>query len=401
MATEPKNPDKPQNWRPRTKLTHGGIRRSQFGELSEAIFLTQAFAYPSAEAAEARFKGEDPGFIYARYGNPTVAMFEDRLAGLEGAEACFATASGMAAVSAALLCQVQAGDKVVASKALFGSCLYILETLLPRYGVETVFVDGHDLDAWRDAFKGGARAAFVETPANPTLDLVDIKAVAALAHEVGAVLIVDNAFASPIFQHPLELGADIVVYSATKHIDGQGRVLGGAVLGSQSFIHETLETYVKHTGGALSPFSAWLLLKSMETLDLRVRAQAANAARLAEALAGHPKLTKLIYPGRDDHPHRAVAKAQMEGGGTMLAVEVGGGQAGAFRAMNALQVFTISNNLGDAKSIATHPATTTHQRLGPEKQAALGVSPGLLRLSAGLEDPEDLVEDFLTALEAV
>lgn len=393
--------DRSASWRPRTRLTRDGTRRSQFGELSEAIFLTQAFAYPSAEAAEARFIGEDPGFIYARYGNPTVAMFEDRLAALEGAEACFATASGMAAVSAAILSQVQAGDRVVASKALFGSCLYILENLLPRYGVETVFVQGDDLDAWRAAFKGGARAAFIETPANPTLDLVDIRAVAALAHEAGAVLIVDNAFASPIFQHPLALGADIVVYSATKHIDGQGRVLGGAVLGTRKFIRETLETYVKHTGGALSPFSAWVLLKSMETLDLRVRAQAETAARLAEALAGRPGVTKLIYPGRDDHPHRAVAKAQMEGGGTMLALEVEGGQEAAFRVMNALRLFVISNNLGDAKSIVTHPATTTHQRLSLEKRAELGVTPGLLRLSAGLEDPEDLVEDFLTALESV
>ncbi len=387
-------------WRTRTLLTHEGIRRSQFGELSEAIFLTQAFAYPSAEAAEARFTGEDPGFIYARYSNPTVAMFEDRLAAPEGAEACFATASGMAAVSAALLSQVQAGDRVVASKALFGSCLYILENLLPRYGVETVFVEGADLDAWRAAFKGGARTAFIETPANPTLDLVDIRAVSALAHEAGATLIVDNAFASPIFQHPLRLGADVVVYSATKHIDGQGRVLGGAVLGTTKFIRETLEPFIKHTGGALSPFSAWLLLKSMETLDLRVRAQAASAARLAEALAESPKLTRLVYPGRDDHPHRAVARAQMEGGGTMLSVEVAD-QAAAFRVMNALRIFTISNNLGDAKSIVTHPATTTHQRLTPEKRAELGISPGLLRLSAGLEDPEDLVEDFLTALKSV
>lgn len=390
-----------KTWRPRTLLTHEGVRRSQFGELSEAIFLTQAFAYPSAEAAEARFTGEDPGFIYARYGNPTVAMFEDRLAALEGAEACFATASGMAAVNAAIFSQVKAGEKVVASRALFGSCLYILENLLPRFGVETVFVDGGDLDAWRDAFKGGARAAFIETPANPTLDLVDIRAVAEIAHEAGAALIVDNAFASPMFQHPLKLGADIVVYSATKHIDGQGRVLGGAVLGSKRFIRETLEPYVKHTGGALSPFSAWLLLKSLETLDLRVRAQAEAAARLADSVAGHRSVTRLVYPGREDHPQRAVAKAQMEGGGTMLAIEVGDGQAGAFRVMNALRLFTISNNLGDAKSIVTHPATTTHQRLTPEHRAALGISPGLLRLSAGLEDPEDLVEDLLAALKAV
>ncbi len=390
-----------KTWRPRTLLTHEGVRRSQFGELSEAIFLTQAFAYPSAEAAEARFTGEDPGFIYARYGNPTVAMFEDRLAALEGAEACFATASGMAAVNAAIFSQVKAGEKIVASRALFGSCLYILENLLPRFGVETVFVDGGDLDAWRDAFKGGARAAFIETPANPTLDLVDIRAVADIAHEAGAALIVDNAFASPMFQHPLKLGADIVVYSATKHIDGQGRVLGGAVLGSKRFIRETLEPYVKHTGGALSPFSAWLLLKSLETLDLRVRAQAEAAARLADSVAGHRSVTRLVYPGREDHPQRAVAKAQMEGGGTMLAIEVGDGQAGAFRVMNALRLFTISNNLGDAKSIVTHPATTTHQRLTPEHRAALGISPGLLRLSAGLEDPEDLVEDLLAALKAV
>ncbi|TYO85197.1 O-succinylhomoserine sulfhydrylase [Oceanicella actignis] len=390
----------PPELRPRTRLVHGGTVRSPFGEMSEALFLTQGFAYPSAEAAEARFVGEDPGFVYARYGNPTVRMFEERIALLEGAEDAFAAASGMAAIHAAIMCQVAAGDHVVASRALFGSCLYIIETLLPRFGVQATLVDGPDLDAWRAAMRPETKLCFIESPANPTLELIDIAAVARIAHEAGARLIVDNVFATPMFQRPLALGADIVVYSATKHIDGQGRCLGGVVLGTRRFIRDELEPYMKHTGAALSPFNAWVLLKGLETLELRCRAQAEGAARIAEALAGSPALSRLIYPGREDHPQAALARRQMSSGGTMLALELRGGKAAAFRFMNALRVALISNNLGDAKTIVTHPATTTHQRLSPEQRAALGISDGLVRVSVGLEDPEDLIADLARGLEA-
>lgn len=386
---------------PSTLMIHTGLERSPFGELSEPLFLTQGFAYPTAEAAEARFKGEDDGFVYARYGNPTVKTFEQRIAALEGAEDAFATASGMAAVNAALMSQVEAGDHVVASKALFGSCLYIIETLLPRFGVETTLVDGGDLDQWRAAMRPETKAVFLETPSNPTLEIIDLKAVCDIAHGVGARVVVDNVFATPIFQRPLELGADVVIYSATKHIDGQGRCLGGVVLGTKRFIRDTLEPYMKHTGAALSPFNAWVLLKGLETLTLRVRAQAASAARLADAVAAHPAATRTIYPGRADHPQHDLAKQQMGGFGTVFSFEVTGGKAGAFRFMNALNIILISNNLGDAKSIVTHPATTTHQRLSQEQRDALGVTDGLIRLSVGLEDAEDLSRDLLAALEAV
>ncbi|MFV0474748.1 MAG: O-succinylhomoserine sulfhydrylase [Pikeienuella sp.] len=384
---------------PRTRMVHAGTERSQHGELSEALFLTQGFAYPSAEAAEARFTGEDEGFVYARYGNPTVRMFEERIAALEGAEDAFATASGMAAVSAAILCQVKAGDHVVAARALFGSCLYILETLLPRYGVEVTLVDGADLDQWRAAMRPETVAIFLESPSNPTLEIIDIRAVAEIAHGVGARVIIDNVFATPVFQRPLALGADVVIYSATKHIDGQGRCLGGVVLGSKPFIREALEPYLKHTGGAMSPFNAWVMLKGLETLDIRVRAQAASAAEIAERLAAHPLARRVIYPGRADHPQRALAKAQLESGGTMVAFDLGD-QETAFRFMNALEIILISNNLGDAKSIITHPRTTTHQRLTEEQRATLGIGPGLLRLSVGLEAAEDLIADLLGALDA-
>jgi O-succinylhomoserine sulfhydrylase len=387
--------------RPRTLLVHEGVRRSDYGETSEAIFLTQGFVYPSAEAAEARFTGDDPGFIYARYGNPTVAMFEDRIAALEGAEAGFATASGKAAVSGAMLSQLQSGDRVVASRALFGSCLWVLETLLPRFGVSVTLVDGPDLDQWRAAMRDGARIAFLESPSNPTLEIVDIRAVSAIAHEAGACVIVDNVFATPMFQRPLELGADIVVYSATKYIDGQGRCLGGVVLGEREFIRGPLETYLKHTGAAMSPFTAWVMLKGLETLDLRCRAQCDGAARIADALAGRAGLARLLYPGRLDHPQHALAMTQMETGGALVVVEIEGGKAGAFRFQNALRLFSISNNLGDAKSIATHPATTTHQRLSEADRAALGITPGLVRLSVGLEDPDDLIDDLAAALRVV
>ena len=387
--------------RPRTQLVHAGVRRSQFQETSEAIFLTQGFVYPDAEAAEARFKGEDPGFIYARYGNPTVAMFEDRIAALEGAEAAFATASGMAAVNGAMMSQLKAGDHVVAARALFGSCLWICETLLPKFGVAVTLVDGGDLAQWRAAMRPETKVVFFESPSNPTLEIIDIAAVAEIAHAAGACVVIDNVFATPMYQRPLSLGADVVVYSATKYIDGQGRCLGGVVLGREKFIRGDFETYLKHTGGAMSPFNAWVMLKGMETLALRCAAQVASAAEIANALAGHPAVTRLLYPGRADHPQHALAMAQMQGtGGAVIALEVAGGQAGAFRFLNALRLVLISNNLGDAKSIVTHPATTTHQRLSEDARRALGITPGLVRLSVGLEDPADLIADLLRALDA-
>ncbi|MEL7466742.1 MAG: O-succinylhomoserine sulfhydrylase [Pseudomonadota bacterium] len=384
---------------PRTRMVHAGGARSEHGEMSEALYLTQGFAYPSAEAAEARFNGEDDGFIYARYGNPTVRMFEERIAALEGAEDAFATASGMAAVNAALMSQLKAGDHVVAARALFGSCLYIVENLLPRFGLETTLVDGADHDAWRAAMRPETKAVFLETPSNPTLEIYDLAAISEIAHGVGANVIVDNVFATPMFQRPLELGADIVIYSATKHIDGQGRCLGGVVLGTQKFIRETLEPYLKHTGGAMSPFNAWVMVKGLETLDVRVHSQAASAARIADALAESDAVRRVIYPGRADHPQRDLAARQMETGGTMIAFDLGD-QETAFRFLNALEIFLISNNLGDAKSIATHPATTTHQRLSETQRDGLGIGPGLIRLSVGLEDPDDLIADLLDALAA-
>ncbi len=393
------------SYRPRTRLVHAGQRRSRFGETSEAIYLTQGFVYPNAEAAEARFKGEiaegEEGFIYARYGNPTVAVFEDRIAALEEAEAAFATASGMAAVNASLMCQLKAGDHVVSARALFGSCSYIIETLLPRFGIDVTLVDGTELAQWQDAMRAETRVCFLETPSNPTLEIIDVKAVAEIVHSVGARLVVDNVFATPMFQRPLELGADVVVYSATKHIDGQGRCLGGVVLGTERFIRDEVEPYVKHTGPALSPFNAWVMLKGLETLALRAHAQTDGAEALAGWMSGAEKLSQVIYPGLPTHPQNNLALAQMERPGTMLAFEVEDGQAGAFRFLNALRLIRISNNLGDAKSLVTHPTTTTHQRLTEEARLSLGITPGLLRLSVGLEDPEDLREDLDSALAAV
>jgi O-succinylhomoserine sulfhydrylase len=388
------------DWSPRTRLVHGGTRRSKYGETSEAIFLTQGFVYPDAATAEARFISSGPDeFIYARYGNPTVRMFEDRMAELEGAEAGFATASGMAAVFGALMALLKAGDHVVAARALFGSCLYIVETLLPRFGVEVSFVDGTDLGQWEAALRPDTKVAFLETISNPMLEVIDIAGVSRLAHAVGAQVIADNVFATPVFQRCLDLGADIVIYSATKHIDGQGRCLGGIVLGKQDFIRGPLETFLKHTGGALSPFNAWVMLKGLETLDLRCRAQAATADRLARALSGHRALARVIYPGLADHPQAELARRQMETGGTMLSLEIKGGKAAAFRFLDALRIVLISNNLGDAKSLVTHPATTTHQRLTPEQRGGLGIGDGLVRLSVGLEDPADLEADLLGALQ--
>ena len=389
-----------KRYRPATELVHGGTMRSQFGETSEAMFLTQGVVYANAEAAEARFNGEDPGFVYSRYANPTVAMFEERMCLLEGAEASRGTASGMAAVTAALVCDLSAGDHVVASRALFGSCDYILTDFLPRLGISSTLVDGTDLDAWQKAVTPKTRAFFMETPSNPTLELIDIAAVAEIARAAGARLIVDNVFATPLFQHPLKLGAHTVVYSATKHIDGQGRCLGGVVLSDDEWIEEKLAPYMKHAGPSMSPFNAWVLLKSLETLDVRITRQAESAATLADAIAGHHAVSRVFYPGRDDHPQADIAKRQMSSGSTMVSFEVKGGKQAAFNTANALEVVRISNNLGDAKSLVTHPATTTHQRLSDEERAQLGIGDGLLRLSVGLEDPLDLIEDLTAALDA-
>jgi O-succinylhomoserine sulfhydrylase len=388
-----------KDWNPRTRAVHAGTRRSQYGEVSEAIFLTQGFVYESAEQAEARFIEAGPDeFIYARYGNPTVAMFEERIAALEGAEDAFATASGMAAVSGALTSMLKAGDHVVSARALFGSCLYVLEEVLTRFGVEVTFVDGADHDAWAGAIRSDTRAVFFESISNPTLQVVDIEAVATLAHAVGAVVIVDNVFATPVYSNAIAQGADVVVYSATKHIDGQGRVLGGVILGTRTFIRKTVEPYMKHTGGSMSPFTAWVLLKGLETMDLRVRAQTANATALANALQDHPDLSRVIYPGHATHPQHDLVRRQMGQGGTVLSIDITGGKQAAFRFLNALKVAIISNNLGDAKTILTHPATTTHQRLPQDQREALGITDGLVRISCGIEDASDLVSDIMSAL---
>jgi O-succinylhomoserine sulfhydrylase len=384
-----------------TRLVHEGTLRSEFGETSEALFLTQGHVYTSAEECEARFTGDSPGFLYARFSNPTVTMFEQRIASFEGAEAARATATGMAAVTAALMGLLQAGDHIVAARALFGSCRYVVAELLPRFGVASTLVDGTDLDAWREAVRPETKVFFLESPANPTLEVIDIAAVAQIAHEVGSKLVVDNVFSSPLWQKPLELGADCVVYSATKHIDGQGRCLGGVILGSEEFIQTHIHTLLRQTGPSMSPFNAWVLLKSLETLPLRVERQTRTAAIVADALTGHSKIGRLIYPGRADHPQAAVIARQMKGGSTLIALEIKGGKAGAFRFLNALELIRISNNLGDAKSLITHPATTTHQRFTPEERTEMGVSEGLVRLSVGLEHPGDLIEDLMQALERV
>ena len=383
---------------PRTRAVHHGIRRSQYGEMAEALFMTQGFSYDSAEQAEARFIKSGPDeFIYARYGNPTSRMFEDRIADLEGAEDAFATASGMAAVNGALMCFLKPGDHIVSARALFGSCLYVLD-VLARFGVEVSYVDGTDLEQWRAAIRPGTRAVFFETMSNPTLEIVDIEAVATLAHAAGALVVVDNVFTTPVYSRAIAQGADVVVYSATKHIVGAGRCLGGVICGTRQFVREVAEPYLKHTGGAISPFNAWLMLGGLNTLDLRVRAQTEGALKLALALQGDARLARVIYPGLPSHPQHDLAMRQMDGaGGTMVAVDLGSKEA-AFAAMNRMQIFQISNNLGDAKSIVTHPATTTHQRLSEDVRAGLGITPGLLRLSIGIEHPEDLIADFRQAL---
>jgi O-succinylhomoserine sulfhydrylase len=387
------------DWNDRTKAVHSGTRRSQYGEVSEAIFLTQGFVYDSAEAAEARFvEAGREEFIYARYGNPTVAMFEDRIAALEGAEDAFATASGMAAVSGALTSMLRAGDHVVSSRALFGSCLYILEEVLTRFGVEVTFVDGTDLGQWKSAIRPDTKVVFFESVSNPTLEVIDIRAVSDMAHKVGAQVVVDNVFATPVFSRAIQQGADVVVYSATKHIDGQGRALGGVILGTRDFIRKTVEPYMKHTGGSMSPFTAWIMLKGLETMSLRVNAQADSALAIANELDGHAALVRVIYPGHPAHAQHDLSAAQMVKGGTVLSIDLAGGQEAAFRFLNALTLCTISNNLGDAKTIVTHPATTTHQRLPEDQKQALGITRGLVRISVGIEDQGDLIADIKQAL---
>ena len=387
-------------YRPATRLVHGGTVRSQHGETAEALYLTSGFVYDSADQAEATFAGTVQHYQYSRFGNPTVTMFENRLADIEGAEACRATATGMAAVHAAMLSHLKTGDRVVASRALFGSCHWIVSTLLPRYGIATEFVDAADLAAWRQALATPATLVLLETPSNPMLDIVDLRAVCTIAHQAGAIVVVDNVFATPLLQKPFDYGADVVVYSCTKHIDGQGRVLGGAVLGRKAWVEETLQPFIRNTGPSMSPFNAWLLLKGLETLHLRVHGACASAARVADALAAHPAVHRVLYPARPDHPQHALAMAQMTAGGTMVTFELAD-QAAAFTAMNAFELIAVSNNLGDSKSLATHPTTTTHMRLGAEERARLGIGNGAIRLSVGLEDADDLIEDLLQALDAV
>jgi O-succinylhomoserine sulfhydrylase len=392
-------PASTKSYRTETLLVHSGTLRSQFGETSEALFLTQGYVYPTAEDCEARFSGKIPGYVYSRYSNPTMSMFEQRMAALEGAEAARSTATGMAAVTTALMGLVRAGDHVVAAKALFGSCRWVIEEWLPRFGVTSTLVNGTDLNAWKKAVQKNTKVFFLETPTNPTLEVIDIAAVADIAHNAGAKLVVDNVFATPLYQSPLSLGADCVVYSATKHIDGQGRVLGGVILGSETLILDHYHQILRQTGPSLSPFNAWILLKSLETLPVRVQRQTDNAGAVANALAGHRKIARLIYPGRPDHPQAEIIKKQMRAGSTLCSFEVKGGKQGAFRFLNELRLIAITNNLGDAKSLVTHPTTTTHQRLTPEQRAELDIGDGLIRFSAGLEHPDDLIEDLLTALD--
>ncbi|MEE8310052.1 MAG: O-succinylhomoserine sulfhydrylase [Hyphomicrobium sp.] len=400
MASKDDQADKPAGWAPQTQLVHGGTQRSQFGETSEALFLTQGFVYDCAEQAEARFKNEDPGYQYSRFGNPTVTMFEERIRLLEGAQEARATATGMAAVNAALLSYLKAGDHIVSARALFGACRYIIETLCPRYGIASTLVDGRDLDAWKKAVRTNTKMFFFETPANPTLELIDIAAVSRLAKDAGALVVVDNVFATPMLQRPLEHGADVVVYSATKHIDGQGRCLGGAVLGSADYVNNHLQEYLRQTGPTMSPFNAWVMLKGLETMPVRVQAQTATATKVADYLIAHNGVTRVLYCGHSDHPQADIARRQMTGGGQIVTFEVAGGKAAAFRFQNALSLIKLSNNLGDAKSLVTHPATTTHYRIGPQARAELGISDGMLRLSVGLEAFEDLAADLGTGLEA-
>jgi O-succinylhomoserine sulfhydrylase len=392
--------DKPK-YRMATNLIHAGRIRSNMAENSEALFLTSGFVYDSAEQAEAVFANQIQHYQYTRFSNPTVAMLEARLVEIEGAEACRCTATGMAAVHAAMLSTLKAGDRVVASRALFGSCHWIVSTLLPQYGIEAVFVDGADLSSWASALSVRTALVLLETPSNPMLDIIDLRAVAELAHAAGAIVVVDNVFATPLLQRPLEFGADVVVYSATKHMDGQGRVLGGAVLSSQKWIDEVFQPFFRNTGPTISPFNAWVILKGLETMALRVNAQSANAEAVAKFLESSPKISRCLYPTLASHPQRQLAMAQMSGGGTLVAFELAGGKEAAFRMLNALRIVTISNNLGDTKSLVTHPATTTHMRIGPEERGRLGITDGIIRLSVGLEDARDLIADLGQALDTI
>ena len=389
------------DYRLATRLVHAGAARTSFGETSEALFLTSGFVYDTAEQAEAAFDGTAPRFQYSRFGNPTVEMLQDKLASLEGAEACRVTATGMAAIHATMLSHLKTGDRLVASRALFGSCHWIISNLLPRYGIEFEFVDGTSLDAWRAAFQRPASMVLLESPSNPMLDVIDLPAVCALAHQAGALVVVDNVFATPVLQRPLELGADIVVYSCTKHMDGQGRVLGGAVLGSKDWIEGTLQPFIRNTGPSLAPFNAWILLKSLDTLALRVEAGCARAEAVAEFIGKQPATSRVLYPTRTDHPQHALAMSQMSAGGTVVTFELAGGKPAAFAFMNALRLIAISNNLGDSKSLATHPATTTHMRIGTEERQRLGISDGVIRLSVGLEDIADLCADLAHGFNAI
>ena len=387
-----------KNWRPQTKAVRSGQTRSNFDETSEALFLTSGYVYPSAEEAERTFKGESTHFQYSRFGNPTVAMFENRLIALEGAEACRATSSGMAAVFFSLLALLKTGDRVVTARQLFGSCHYIVNELLPKYGIKGEFVDGGDLVQWEKALSTPTQAVLFESPSNPMLDIVDMKAVCDLAHKAGATVVVDNAFATPILQRPLEFGADVVVHSATKYIDGQGRTLGGAVLGSKAFVIDKLQPIIRNTGPSLSPFNAWVLVKGLETLSLRVERHCTNAATVADALSKNPAISRVLYPGRKDHPQHALAAKQMSAFGGVVTFDVKGGKAACFAALNKLGIVDIANNLGDAKSMVTHPATTTHMRIGPEERAKLGINDGTVRISVGLEDAQDIIDDLEQAL---
>ena len=391
-----------ENWKTRTKLVHAGIKRSQFGELSEALFLTQGFAYDTAEQAEARFiQNSSDEYIYGRYGNPTVRMFEERMIAIEGAEDAFATATGMAAVSGALFCMLKNGDHIISSKALFGSCMFVVDDILRRWGIEVTLVEGTDLNQWRDAMQSNTKVCFLESISNPTLEVCDIAGVADIAHVGGAKLVVDNVFATPLFQQTLKLGADVVIYSATKHIDGQGRCLGGIVLGSKEYIQDIFIPFNKHTGPAMSPFNAWVMLKGLETISLRCEAQAENAKKIVNALKNNIKINRILYPTDESHPQYDLAISQMTKGGTVVSFEVNGGKDAAFRFLNALKIITISNNLGDAKSLVTHPVTTTHKNMDPDMRNSAGISDGFIRLSVGLEDPEDLILDLMEALQKI
>ena len=395
-----KNKSNPATWGDATKLVRGGLNRSAHGETSEALYFNSGFVYDEPETAERRFAGEDDGYVYGRYGNPTVTMFEERLALLEGAEACYAVASGMAAVFGALACQLKAGDHVVASRALFGSCYQVITSILPRFGIRSTLVDGGDLNAWKEAITTDTKCVFLETPSNPGLEVIDLEAVCAIAKAKGANIVVDNIFATPILQRPLTYGADVIVYSGTKHMDGQGRVLGGAIVSTKKFKDEQLKPFLRHTGPSISPFNAWILLKGLETMKLRVEAQSHAAHKVAVALEAMPGVARVLYPHLDSHPQAALSRRQMKLGGTMVTFEVDGGKTKAFDLLRHLGIIDISNNLGDAKSLMTHPSSTTHRNIGAEARAMMGISDGMLRLSVGLEDTDDLIGDLQQAMKA-